>query len=178
MARVTGYQDWVAHNVAVIKEGITLFVRQKKTEIEAALKTVAFEFIAKIETGEIPIPVYTGNMSDATGLGLYVDGRMSAFLPFPIATRKQTTGPGMGGRRAIDGHQFLAASIREGQTTFSTGIWLVLYSAVPYAMKIDMEGSKWGRGQDYFKTAKEVLTSMLKGSLNTVQGKNMYTFKI
>lgn len=177
MASVTGYKDWVAHNVAVLKDGITLFVNKKKTEIEAALKKVAFEFITKIETGEIPIPVYTGNMSDATGLGLYVDGRMSAFLPFPIAIQKQSTGPSLGGRRAVDGHQFLAASIREGQTVFTTGIWIVLYSAVPYATKIDAEGSKWGRGQDYFKNAKEVLTSMLTNVLDTVKRNNIYGFK-
>lgn len=167
---VSGYQDWVAHNHTVITNSIKLFVAEVEKEIVKALRGVTDEMIKYIENeADVSIPIYTGNLHDATGVAVYVNGKTEYFrVPVPKATRKQHTGPSMGNRRNIDGHLFLTKSITEGATVYTDGIWIVLYSAVPYASHIDTLGSKLGRGKEYFWRAKDEFTKLVLNSLTPV----------
>lgn len=164
---VSGYQPWVAQNHAVITNSINLYVAEVRKKIIKALRKVADDMLTYIENeADISIPIYTGNLHDATGVAVYVDGATNYFkVPKKKATRKQHTGPSMGSRRNIDGNEFLMQSITEGAGVFNNGIWIVLYSAVPYAAHIDTLGSRLGRGKEYFWQAREEFTNMVLNSL-------------
>lgn len=147
MPKVRGYKSWISHNKAALEQGMRKHINSvTKPELVAYLRKVAEQLVAAIDGNTFSIPVYTGNLKDATGVGVYVDGVMSAFMPTKTAVKKQA----MKGRPYIFGSEFLAASLREASTTFSTGVWLVIFSAVPYAYKINTEGSPKGRGKGYW----------------------------
>lgn len=175
---VSGYQPWVAHNREVIKNALKLFVAEKKAELVDKLRDVAKVVVDYVDKGFMPqtlygggtgqFPIWTANLRDATGVGLYVDGRTEYFMPTKLALRKQSTGPSMGSRRNINGSEFLRLSITEGAAKFNNGIWIVLYSAVPYASEIDAYGSKWGRGKDYFKMTKAEFTREILSRLKAI----------
>lgn len=182
---VSGYQPWVAHNSEVIKNALKLFVEEKKGELITKLRDVAKVVVDYVDKGFMPqtlygggtgqFPIWTANLRDATGVGLYVDGITEYFMPTKLALRKQSTGPGMGSRRDINGSEFLRLSITEGAAKFNRGIWIVLYSAVPYASEIDAYGSKWGRGKDYFKMTKAEFTNEILSRLKAITP--IYGFK-
>ena len=182
---VSGYQPWVAHNVAVVKDKLSLFVKEKKAEIVAKLMEVGQVVVDYVDKGFVPqtlrpggnnqFPIWTANMRDATGVGIYVDGHTAKFMPTKLAIHKQSTGGSMGARRGIDGHNFLLQSITEGASVFTTGIWIVLYCAVPYAAHINAHGSKWGRGQGFWDLEKAEFTNAILSRLTQV--KPIYGFK-
>lgn len=167
---VSGYQPWVAHNHKVITNSINLFVEETRKQIIKSLRWVADEMLTYIENeADLSIPIYTGNLHDATGVAVYVDGAINYMkIPAKKAIRRQSTGPNMGSRRYIDGHLFLQQSIIEGQTVFTNGIWIVLFSAVPYASYIDTVGSPLGRGKDYFWKSKTEFTNLILSSLRPI----------
>lgn len=153
MPKVRGYKSWISRNKAALEQGMRKHINNvTKPELVAYLRKVAEQLVAAIDGNTFSIPVYTGNLKDATGVGVYVDGVMSAFMPTKTAIKKQSAGASVTGesRPYIFGSEFLAASLREASTTFSTGVWLVIFSAVPYAYKINTEGSPKGRGKGYW----------------------------
>ena len=162
-----GYQPWVAHNHAVITNSMNRLVEGVKEDVILALRGVADAMLDYInKEADMSIPIYTGNLHDATGVAVYVDGAANYLrIPAKKAKKRQATGPSMGSRRYIDGHLFLQQSIIEGQTVYNKGIWFVLYSAVPYAAHIDTVGSPLGRGKDYFWKAKDKLLELILKSL-------------
>lgn len=166
-----GYQPWVAHNHKVITNSINLYVEGLKKEIIKTLRYIADQMLTYIEDeADLSIPIFTGNLHDATGIAVYVDGSINYMrIPKKIATRRQSTGPSMGSRRYIDGHLFLQQSIIEGQTVFTNGIWIVLYSAVPYAAHIDTVGSPLGRGKDYFWRSKQELMDWINSQFKPLK---------
>lgn len=159
MARTRGYRSWIAHNKAVLEQGMRKHINNvTKPELVGYLRNVAQQLVAAIDGNAFAIPVYTGNLKDATGVGVYVDGAMSAFMPTKTAQKKQA----MKGRPYIFGSEFLAESLREASTTFSTGVWLVIFSAVPYAYKINTEGSPKGQGKGYWDAIVNEVIANLK----------------
>lgn len=147
MPRTRGYKSWISHNKAVLEQGMRKHINNvTKPELTAYLRNVAERLVAAIDGNAFAIPVYTGNLKDATGVGVYVDGVMTAFMPTKTAVKKQA----MKGRPYIFGSEFLAESLHEASTTFSEGVWFVIFSAVPYAYKINAEGSPKGRGKGYW----------------------------
>lgn len=149
MPRTRGYRSWIAHNKEVLKNGITLHIKKEvEPELVGYLTNVAQQIVSAIDGGAYSIPIYTGNLKDATGVGIYVNGAMKAFMPTKTAVTKQA----MKGRPYIFGSEFLAESLREASSTFASGIWFVIFSAVPYASKINTEGSPKGRGKGYWET--------------------------
>lgn len=148
----------MAHNKDVFERGLRLHVKREiQPELVNYLKNVAQQIVSAIDGGVYSIPVYTGNLHDATGVGVYVDGMMAAFMPTKLAVKKQA----MKGRPNIFGSEFLAESLREATTTFAKGVWFVVYSAVPYAYRINAEGSPKGRGRGYWDAiVNEVLSNL------------------
>lgn len=97
------------------------------------------------ETHENGIPVYTGNLLDSTGVGLYMDGRLIATaVGNEVADIPQT----------YKGQEYYGRNLLQDalNQTLDIGHGLVLriFSASPIASKINTEGSPWDRGRGYF----------------------------
>lgn len=143
-------------NEAVIRVGVEAYlVKTIKPRIVSMLRDVAQRIVDTINgvppTGTVAYPVLTGNMLDATGVAIYDDGATIAYLPTKRATKTQTDN----GVKDIDGSICLQQAIASGQTQFADGLWIVLFSATPYASRIDEIGSSIRRGQDFFKNLKQ-----------------------
>lgn len=136
-----GYQKWEKHNIEVFKKQAQYFLNGvAKPKLVDMLHKVAEEIVAVIDdNGDIPI--YTGNLHDATGVGVYVDGALSKYLPTKKATRKQSSGFNYTNWYGIDGYSFLQSAMEDASTEFNSGCWIVLFSAVPYAFHIEDQTS-------------------------------------
>lgn len=166
--------SYAAENRATIKLGIGDFIYKiVKPQILAMLKSVATRMVAIIDgdfampDGTTKFPVSTANLHDATGVGVYDDGKLSAYVPSKRATKKQRTGLGSP-RSGIDGNALLQTALADGAGAFSKGMWIVLFSTVPYAYHINTAGSKIGRGVGYFKELEDVLTSEILAGLKPI----------
>ena len=94
MVRTRGYKSWIAHNKSVLEEGIKLHVKKEiQPDLVNYLKGVAKHVVAAIDGGVYPIPIYTGNLHDATGVGVYVDGMMATFMPTKVAIKSRPREP-------------------------------------------------------------------------------------
>lgn len=165
---------WGAHNIKVVANGINLFVAEKKAEVIAKLRAVASMMLAWIEGQFVPMPpyepggnsefpVWRGHLNDATGVGLYVDGRTDYFMPVTREIKHQTSGkmPGV----KIYGTQFLRQAITDTASRLPSGIWIVLFSAVPYAEDVNQWGSPIGRGMGFFDKSVSEMTNLLLSNL-------------
>lgn len=149
-----------AHNAQVLKVGLKDYSeRVIKVKLEAVLRGVAEKLVAYIDGGFIlpngttQFPVDTGNLHDATGVGVYIDGRLSSYIPTAIAVEQQTNR----GEIGIDGSINLRLALQAAASQFSKGIWIVLFSTVSYAYKINTQGSPWDRGVGFFDGLGETL---------------------
>lgn len=152
--------DYTSHNSRAFKVGVEQYAQRViKVKIEAVLRGVAEKLVAYIDGGfALPhgtaqFPVDTANLHDATGVGVYIDGRLSAYLPTALAVEQQTNGTEIG----IDGSAALRNAVQAATTQFSKGLWIVLFSTVSYAYKINTQGSKRGRGVGFFDGLGETL---------------------
>ena len=128
-----GYQKWMPHNLEIIKKKSLMYLGGvKKRELVSMLKGVAQNIVSYID-GQAEIPEYSGNLRDATGVGVYVDGALSAYVPTKSATRLQKSGFHYRNEYRIDGSDYLKQALADAASDFSVGIWIVLFSAVPYA---------------------------------------------
>ncbi len=163
--------DYTAHNSRVFKIGLR---KQSKSKIEpellAMLRNVAQKLVGIIDgnfvmpDGTTQFPVDTANLHDATGVGVYVDGRLDAFMPTQRATKAQSDG----GTKGIFGSEWLQAALTSASSEFASGIWIVLFSTVPYAVKINTSGSKIGRGVGFFDTLGDNLLTEIITNLKPI----------
>lgn len=152
--------QYSAHNRNVFSNGLTRFVEQQiKPKLLAMCKDVAQTIVDVIDSnftlpkGSDEFPVWSSNLHDATGVGVYCDGVLSSFIPTTRATHAQTGG----GTKRIFGSTLLQSAITNASTQFSNGIWIVLFSPVPYAYKINTQGSSIGRDVGFFEALQETL---------------------
>lgn len=145
--------DYTAHNRMVFKVALRDYSeRVIKGRLVAMLRKVAVKLVGIIDgnfvmpTGTTQFPVDTANLHDATGVGVYADGRLEAFVPTQRATEAQSDG----GTKGIFGSERLQAALASASGEFAKGIWIVLFSTVPYAAKINVTGSRIGRGVGFF----------------------------
>lgn len=160
-----------AHNSQVFNVGLKYFTEaQAKPRIVAILTQVAQMLVGVIDgsfvmpKGSIQFPVDTANLHDATGIGVYSDGRVQHFIPTKQAVKTQSDG----GTKGVDGNALLQSAIAAGATQFAKGIWIVLFSTVPYAYKINTQGSKRGRGVGFFDGLGEVLFQRIVTGLQPI----------
>jgi len=93
------------------------------------LRSVADEIM---QIGRESIPYDTGNLMDSTGIGIYIDGVLIDFRYENQANVPQTFhGQVVWGKDKLDKALTLGASI------YNTGVWIVLFSTVPYAIYQD-----------------------------------------
>lgn len=163
--------EYTAHNCKVFRVGVEQHAeRVIKAKLVAMLKGVAQTLVAAIDGGfAMPggtdkFPVDTANLHDATGVGVYVDGAIQHFIPTAVASRAQTF-EGTGG---IFGSPLLKAAISNGTARFSKGIWIVLFSTVPYAYRINAFGSRIRRGQGFFEELKQTLLNDVISGLKPI----------
>lgn len=164
-------RDHTSHNKSVFTNGLRNYADNViKVKIVATLKSVAQQLVAIIDgnfvmpDGSIQFPVDTANLHDATGVGVYSDGSIQHFIPTKRATKTQSDG----GVKGIDGSALLQSAISNASSKFGTGIWIVLFSTVPYAYKINTNGSKRGRGVGFFEALGQNLLNDVIANLRPI----------
>ncbi len=158
--RISG--DFIERNKTVLVVGCRKHIEKvAKPELVKILTRIAETMVDMIDgafgpinppsvpfAGNSDFPVWFGQLHDATGVAIYNDGAVARFLPTKKALDSQPQSiPGVS---HIIGSQWLDVAIKEASGQCSEGLWIVLFSSVPYAAKINASGSKWGRGVAYF----------------------------
>ena len=169
MAKETriGYKKWMPHNIEVIKKKCSHFlVQEVKPQLTVILNNVAQAVLDYIEQ-MTSLPQYTGNLHDATGVGIYVDGQLSSYVPTKIATKFQSSGFHYRNEYKIDGSLYLQSALKDATTEFSDGVWIVVFSAVPYAFYIQE------RPEQYFSEISEALLREIYQKLAPLQHKTI-----
>lgn len=163
--------DYMAHNSKAYKDGLNDYVeRVIKVKLVAVLKSVAQTLVGIIDgcftmpNGSEQFPVYTANLHDATGVGVYSDGKVEYFVPTKRAVEEQEDFP----YSFFFGSDLLRQAISNGATQFAKGIWIVLFSSVPYAYEINMYGSSKGRGAGFFENLEDALLNEVLSNIKPI----------
>ena len=121
-------------NSKIIRDGLERHAKRMADEyILPALFRVADETVIYIEGGGV-VPVDTSNLKDSTGVGVYYDGSLQKYIPIQDAIVP---------REGVWGTDQISTALAMASTMFSTGIWLVLMSTMPYAVKVDLSHANW-----------------------------------
>lgn len=142
-------KSWISHNSKVfyrVMEGKKVELSKRIHNVLRELANQVYTYIADTtyNRGGGNMPYYTGNMRDSTGLGVYYNGALSTFIPPRDAQVAQTYVEK--DYDEIWGFDYIRSALSNAQD-FNKGIWVVLYSTVPYAVKIETKGSKyWDKG--------------------------------
>ena len=141
-------KDWSSHNNKVFKKGLDKFVKKLKVRLYLISQKSAAEVMVHIQSVEDTdeMPVWTGNMIDGTGFGIYQDSKLTDLSPPKTALSPQEYED----IKDIWGTEYLGNALQQGVANYPRGIWLVLVSAVPYAEKVDASGSPKNRGRNFF----------------------------
>lgn len=165
-----GYKKWMPKNIETLKKKCRHYLdTEKKPELIRMLTELAERLVAYIDD-DARIPESTGNLRDATGVGVYVDGVLLSYVPTKRATQNQKSGFHYTNEYGIDGSEYLSQAISDAAGSFSKGIWIVLFSAVPYAyflnkpelvgnLKDKVEGNFFGEIAD--RLVQEIYLGML-----------------
>ena len=135
-------KDWTRHNEQLFERILQAGVKDIEVRIKMVLSSFAYKIYDMISSttkneGDGFLPYYTGNLRDSTGVGLYYEGSLIKFIPPKSATRKQN---------GFWGSTFIERAL-QGTSHYSSGLWVVVWSTVPYAVKIDEMGTKhWNAG--------------------------------
>jgi hypothetical protein len=157
-------KSWASHNKTVFKQIFEQHCLDIKQRLESVMHGVAREMLQYISetvynTGDDNMPFYSGNLRDSTGLGVYIDGVLVDYAPPQVATEPQYTNK----QENIWGFQELSNALSLGASKFKNGIWVVLFSTTPYAIKVDERGSKyWTSGYFSELLVKELLIPQFK----------------
>ena len=162
---VRGYQK---QNLNTLIKGMRMHVKGVVApQLIAVLTAKAQQVVAYIDGGA-DIPEYLGHLHDATGIGVYADGAVQSFIPTKHATKLgKMSGEGVN-HYQIDGNAFLQQAISEASTRFAKGIWFVVFSAVPYAYRINTQGSPKGRGQGFFQRVTDLTINEILAGLRPI----------
>ena len=160
--------DYTAHNLSVIKVGLREFAeKEAKKEVVRRMRIIAGKMIDLIDrvfskTSD-NFPEWTANLHDATGIGIYVDGHLDEYMPVQRASTAQQSRSG----EDVWGTTELSEALTNASTTFSKGLWLVMFSAVDYAEQIEDIGSPKDRGEGFFTALCEWLGMDVKEQFGT-----------
>ena len=118
---------FTSQNIAVIRKAANRpSIRSYFTsEMGESLKGIADWVMSVMEEN---IPFDTGNLHDGTGIGIYVDGILTAFRYQRAAETD---------RDGAWGYQKLNNAFASGSNAYHDGVWLVVFSTMPYAFKVD-----------------------------------------
>lgn len=118
---------FTSHNLSVIEKriGKAKTSRAFTNQIGQVLAGVADWVLGKAYN---EIPVDTWNLMEGTGIGVYVNGILTSFRYDELATQPR------------DGHwgrDTLTKALSAGASRFANGVWIVAFSTMPYAAKVD-----------------------------------------
>ena len=139
MARVRkkSKAGWMKANNKVVGNKINDFFDKATEALLKEIYKVAEDVMEYIDSQKV-IPIYTGNLKDATGIGVYHNGVLKRYVPSQIATVPQSSGFHHRNVYDIWGHQYLSDALEAAsKEEYGKGIWIVLFSAVPYAFYIE-----------------------------------------
>ena len=139
MARVRkrSKAGWMKANNKVVGNKINDFFDKATEALLKEIYKVAEDVMEYIDSQKV-IPIYTGNLKDATGIGVYSNGVLKKYVPSRIATVPQSSGFHHKNEYDIWGHQYLSDALEAAsKEEYGKGIWIVLFSAVPYAFYIE-----------------------------------------
>lgn len=130
---------WVAHNNDVFKKGVEQYKQLLESKMRKVFNALAVDVVDYIETfSEIEgMPFFTGNLADGTGVGVYMNGQLMAYMP----ARKASEPQDYKGITNIWGTEYLFDALNAAESQYSKGIWVVLFSTVPYAVEVNEEGT-------------------------------------
>ena len=89
------------------------------------LKVIAQEVLDIVRDS---IPYDTGNLMDSTGVGVYIYGVLHDFR-----FENQATNPQHFHGREVWGRKTLEEALKLGTGLYADGVWIVIFSTVPYA---------------------------------------------
>ena len=159
-------KNYASHNKMVFKSTLEdAKYRISRPLLTAKLRKIAVDMVDEIDdsiwVNDYTFPIWTSNLHDSTGIAVYDYGAITSFIPPQYAAVAQN----YGNIQDIWGSQYLKDFINESAGKFSKGIWIVLFSAVPYAGLVNAYGSPWGRGEDFFGLLKEMFADIVYNKL-------------
>lgn len=155
--------DYTEHNISVVKLRLKEFAeKEAKKEVLRRMRLIAQNLLNAITSGfdanDEQYPVWTGNLADATGIGIYADGVLSSYIPIKRADRPQENGIG----EEVWGTEELTDALSRASSKFSKGLWLVVFSTMDYARRIETKGSPKDRGKGFFTQFIDVAAGDIK----------------
>ena len=159
-------KNYASYNKMVFKSTLeNAKYRISRPLLTAKLRKIAVDIVDEID-GDLWIndetfPIWTSNLHDSTGIAVYDYGAIASFIPPQYAAVAQK----YGNIQDIWGSQYLKDFMNENASKFSKGIWIVLFSAVPYAGKVNEVGSPLGRGINFFGLLKEMFADIVFNKL-------------
>lgn len=159
-------KNYASHNKMVFKSTLEdAKYRISRPLLTARLRKIAVDMVDEIDDNlwldNEQFPIWTSNLHDSTGIAVYDYGAIASFIPPKYAVEPQ----GHIDIKDIWGSQYLKDFINESAGRFSKGIWIVLFSAVPYAGKVNEVGSPAGRGINFFGLLKEMMSDIVYNKL-------------
>ena len=159
-------KNYASHNKMVFKSTLEdAKYRISRPLLTAKLRKIAVDMVDEIDgnlwINDETFPIWTSNLHDSTGIAVYDYGTITSFIPPQYAAVAQRYRD----IHDIWGSQYLKDFMNENEGKFSKGIWIVLFSAVPYAGLINAYGSPRGRGVDFFGLLKEMFADIVFNKL-------------
>lgn len=153
-------KSWVGHNNKVFQKAIGEHRKKLEIKLQEMFDALANDIVDFIEGfGEMEgMPYFTANLADGTGVGVYLNGQLMAYVPTQNATEPQE----YEGIENIWGREYLVDALMAAETDYPKGIWCVLFSTVPYAIEIDREGTDHTDEGFFSETLKDELLDQFK----------------
>lgn len=143
--------DYTEHNISVVTLRLKEFAaKEAKKEVLRRMRLIARKLLDEITSGfdqnDDQYPVDTGNLADATGIGIYADGVLESYIPIQRADKPQENEIG----EEVWGTEELTDALNRASTKFAKGLWLVVFSVMDYSRRIETKGSPKDRGMGFF----------------------------
>ena len=104
--------------------------------------------------GNEEFPVWSGNMRDSLGVGVYRDGQLVRYkLP-------RFAKSGYGSQMLDD-----AFDAAENEFSGKNSYYTALFAGVDYAEKVNIEGSPHGRGVGFFDNVRDYMVSIVDSNI-------------
>lgn len=128
-------------NSSIFKKNLEKFGNEQlKVILGKVLEEAAREIVSFIEKAKA-IPVYTGNLQDSTGVGVYMSGSLISYKPVKIAREPRIVNYGKGTmgepNKEYWGTDELTRAIGAAASDYSSGFYIVVFSTMPYAYKVE-----------------------------------------
>lgn len=132
----------MANNSKIFRKNLERYIKTNFLQIALrAMSQAADDIVRFIENTET-VPVDTGNLRDSTGVGVYIGGALLYFKPVQIADEPRVVGPTIGeAGKEYWGTDELTKAIELAATEYSNGYYLVIFSTMPYAFKVEETSS-------------------------------------